>query len=256
MNDIFLIGKRELSSIFKRPFAYTILIIFSVINGYLFYTYTIYYSQHSAQLIPSGYLTNEITIASMILYPFFQNLSFIFLIITPLISMRQIAEEKKSGNWELLCTYPVSHRSIILGKFTGIFFFLVLMLGLTLLYPLALTNYASIEWPIVFTSCLGLVLVIASYSAIGIWASALTENQVIASLISFSVLVAFWSFGWLGQILNPTVAPFFGLFSLLMNLDDFLKGLIGLYHILFYISITAIFLYATELHLDFNRYNA
>jgi len=250
MHDSLIIGQRELSSIFKRPFAYTILILFSLINGYLFYTYTIYYAQHSAHYIQAGRLiAGEISIHAMILYPFYQNLSFLFLIITPLFTMRQLAEEKKSGNWELLCTYPISLRSIVLGKFLGSFSFLSVLLGFTLIYPVALMHYAQIEWPIVLTSWWGLTLLIATGCSVGIWASALTENQVIASLIAFSVLIACWSLSWLGSLLQPEIAPFFNLFSLVINPDYFLRGLPGLFHTLFYIGLTAVFLYAAEMSL-------
>src|SRR5207244_2449476 len=125
----------------------------------------------------------------------FSNFSVIRLLVMRLITMRLFAEERRSGTIELLLTYPVRDGAVLLAKFLAAFALYVLMIALTLLYPAIIWYFAPLEWGPILTGYAGLLLMGATFIAVGVFASSLTENQIVAALVSFLILLTFWLVG-------------------------------------------------------------
>jgi len=121
-----------------------------------------------------------------VLRPLFSNFSVILLLLMPLITMRLFAEERRSGTIELLLTIR-ARRAVLLAKFLAAFALYVLMIALTLLYPAIIWYFAPLEWGPILTGYAGLLLMGATFIAVGVFASSLTENQIVAALVSFLI---------------------------------------------------------------------
>ncbi|HVO29951.1 MAG TPA: ABC transporter permease subunit, partial [bacterium] len=130
-------------------------------------------------------------------------LSFLLLAITPILTMRTLAEENSRGTLELLLTSPVREWDIVLGKFLGALTLYMTLFAITLIFPLILFQVSEPEKGPLFTQYLGLVLSSAAFISVGIFASAITESQVIAAITGYVLLLAFWIIGLFAQIL-PT----------------------------------------------------
>lgn len=171
VQNVLPIFRREIRSYFNSPVAYVVIVVFLVIVGWFF--------------------TNNLflmNIASMRMV--FELVPLVFLFFVPAVTMRLLAEEKKSGTLELLTTKPVRDVEIILGKFLAAWVLLAAALVPTLLYLITLMALGSIDLGPVVAGYLGLLLMGGVYIAIGIFASSLTENQIVAFIISFLIVLA------------------------------------------------------------------
>jgi len=171
LQNIGPIFRRELRSYFNSPVAYVVMVVFLVIIGWFFSS--------------NMFLMN---VASMRIV--FEIVPLIFLFFVPAITMRLLAEEKKSGTLELLTTKPVRDVEIVLGKFFAAWTLLAAALAPTLLYFITLLSLGQIDIGPVVSGYLGLLLMGAVYIAIGIFASSITENQIVAFIVSFLIVLA------------------------------------------------------------------
>src|SRR5213596_3492971 len=180
---------------FTSPVAWVIMAVFIFIAGYFFHSIFSYYARVSMQsaMNPMG---GGLNVTDGVLRPLFSNFSVILLLMMPLITMRLFAEERRSGTIELLLTYPVRDGAVLAGKYLAALVLYALMLALTLLYPGIVVAFARLEWGPVATGYLGLLLMGGTFIAVGLFASALTENQIVASITTFGILLMLWIIGW------------------------------------------------------------
>jgi ABC-2 type transport system permease protein len=169
--NIFTIFRREIRSYFNSPVAYVVIVVFLAITGWFFSS--------------NMFLIN---VASMRIV--FELVPMVFLFFIPAITMRLLAEEKKSGTLELLTTKPVRDVEIVLGKFLAAWVLLAAALAPTFIYFLTLLALGPIDIGPVFAGYLGLFLMGGVYIAIGIFASSVTENQIVAFILSFLIVLA------------------------------------------------------------------
>lgn len=173
--NIRTIFRRELSAYFNSPVAYVVIVVFLAITGW-FFTSTLFLNN-----VASMYMVFESFILRILLIVF-----------APAVTMRLLAEERKSGTFELLATKPVRDAEIVLGKFLAAWSVLAATLLPTLLYLLTLMFLGSIDIGPVVSGYIGLMLVGGVYLAIGVLASSLTENQIVAFIVSFLIIVVFF----------------------------------------------------------------
>src|SRR5437762_11850737 len=180
---------------FTSPVAWVIMAVFLFIAGYFFYSIFSYYARVSMQsaMNPMG---GGLNVTDGVLRPLFSNFSVILLLMMPLITMRLFAEERRSGTIELLLTYPVRDGGVLVAKFLAALALYGAMLVLTLLYPAMLRYFTPLEWGPLLTMYLGLVLMGATFLSIGLFFSSVTENQIVASLATFAMLLLLWSVGF------------------------------------------------------------
>jgi ABC-2 type transport system permease protein len=169
----------------------------------------------------------ELNLNEIVFRPVFYNMAVVLLLVVPILTMRLFAEEKKLKTMELLMTSPVTVTDIVMGKFFAAFAVFAGLLALTAVGPLALAPFAPFRWEPILTAYLGVLLMGGLFLSAGILASSLTENQIIAVILSFGVLLLFWLFAWAGQVFAESVfGKVLTYLSPLDHFDHMVKGLV------------------------------
>ncbi|OLB98025.1 MAG: ABC transporter permease [Candidatus Rokubacteria bacterium 13_1_40CM_68_15] len=239
---------------FTSPIAWVILTIFLFIAGYFFYSIFAFFTLASMQSAMNPAMARDLNVTDSVLRPLFSNVSVILLLLMPLVTMRLFAEERRSGTIELLLTYPVRDGAVLLGKYLAGLTLYAMMLAMTLFYPLLVAYFARVEWGPLATGYLGLLLMGATFLAVGIFASSLTENQIVASIITFGVLLMFWVIGWSSDYLGGTWGRVLSHLSLIEHFDSFAKGVIDTRDVLYYFDFTIVALFLTLRSLEARRW--
>jgi ABC-2 type transport system permease protein len=248
------IFKKEMRLYFTSPIAWVILTIFTLITGYFFYSIFAYYTLASMQSMMNPMMAREMNVTDNVLRPLFSNISVILLLLMPLLTMRLFAEERRSGTIELLLTYPVRDGAVLLGKYLAALAMYGVMLAVTLVYPALVLYFARVEWGVLATGYLGLLLMGATFLAVGLFASSLTENQIVASVITFGVLLIFWVIGWSSDYAGGMWGRILSHISLLEHFDSFAKGVLDTKDILYYVNFTLVALFLTLRSLEARRW--
>lgn len=248
------IFKKEMRLYFTSPIAWVILTIFTIITGYFFYSIFAYYTLASMQSMMNPMMAREMNVTDNVLRPLFSNISVILLLLMPLVTMRLFAEERRSGTIELLLTYPVRDGAVLMGKYLAALAMYGVMLALTLVYPALVLYFARVEWGVLATGYLGLLLMGATFLAVGVFASSLTENQIVASVITFGVLLIFWVIGWSADYAGGLWGRVLSHISLLEHFDSFAKGVLDTKDILYYVNFTIVALFLTLRSLEARRW--
>lgn len=257
MRNTALIFKKEMKSYFSSPVAYVVIAMFMLITGYLFYGLFAYFSTLSfqSQVDPSiARQENLLNVTEGVIRPLFGIISMIMLIMMPLLTMRLFAEEKKSGTIELLLTYPISDIEVLLGKFFACAGILVVMLAFSLVFPGIVMAFGEPEPGPVITGYIGLMLLGASFISLGIFASSLTENQIVAATVSFGVLFLFWMLNMSVAFVGPWAGNFINYISITHHLEAFAKGVIDTEDVIFYLAFCLFFLFLTLRMLESKRW--
>lgn len=249
MNAIFTILKREFKSYFASPIAYIILVVFLVLSGIFFFFYL--ESFIKSQFDPRFQLFREkLNLNEFVIRPYFGTISVVLLFMIPLITMRLIAEERKNFTAELLFTSPVRVSQIVLGKFLASFSLFALMVFLSAIYLIVLKAYGNPDLGPVLSAYLGLFLLGGSLISAGLFASSLTENQIVAAVISFGILLVFWILGASSDAGNSIL----GYVSIINHLDNFTKGVIALRDAVYYLSFIFFGLFLTYIKIESERW--
>lgn len=224
MRKLLAITQRELRSYFDSPVAYIVLVSFLLIAGWI-------------------YFNTLFLVGRADLRPFFApslfSPSMLLVILVPAITMRLIAEERKTGTIELLTTMPIRDAEVILGKFLAALGLIATALVLTLAYPITVAWLGPLDWGPVLSGYLGLLLFSAALLAIGILCSTLTSNQIVAFIIAFIACAALYYVYWLQFFVPAFLAPLFELISVSFHLDNMARGVVDSRNVLYYLSLTA-----------------
>ena len=253
---VWAIYKKELRLYFTSPVAYVLLTVFLLIAGWFFYTIFAFFTQASMQSAMNPQMSRPLNVTESVLGPLFSNVSVILLLMMPLVTMRLFAEERRSGTIELLLTYPVRDGAVLLGKYLGALTLYALMLAGTLLYPVLLIIFrAQPEWGPLASGYLGLLLMGGMFLAVGVFASSLTENQIVAALITWGILIMFWVIGWPADFVGGWLGTVLRHVSVLEHNDAFAKGVIDTKDVLYFVDFTALALFLTTRSLEARRWN-
>jgi gliding motility-associated transport system permease protein len=252
---IWSIVKRELVSYFASPIAYVILAIFTFLSGYFFYVRLQMYNFLSLQYMKyQGYISS-LNVNDYIVKPLYANLAVILLLLIPIITMKSFAEEKRNGTKELLMTSPVTLTDILIGKYISACIVFLAMLMLTFTVPLFLLIYGAPDRGALLTAYIGMSLIGAAMISVGMFASSITENQIVAAVITFGLLLLFWAIGWVSHGVAPGLASFLTYLSLIdVHFQDLLKGIIDTRDIVYYLSVIFFFLFLTHRVLESERW--
>jgi ABC-type uncharacterized transport system involved in gliding motility auxiliary subunit/ABC-type transport system involved in multi-copper enzyme maturation permease subunit len=226
---------KELRSYFGLFLAYAVVAIALSLSGFFFYTDLSFFMLWGGTDLEKG------------LWEFvFHDLRFVLLLLIPALTARTFAEEKKLGTLDLLWTYPVPESQVLLGKFLAAACLLVLILVLTLLYPLALSwYYPAVNWPPLAAGYTGLFLLGLVFISIGLFLSALTDSQAVAAMGTLGVLVLFWSLTWNEQAVNEVLLNTLLQISLFDRFYNFARGAIDTQEITFFLIFVLFFLVLT-----------
>jgi ABC-2 type transport system permease protein len=251
---IWAIFKKEMRLYFTSPVAWVVITIFLLIGGYFFYSIFAFFTQASLQSAMNPQMGRELNVTDSVMRPLFSNISVILLLLMPLVTMRLFAEERRAGTIELLLTYPVRDGAVLAAKYLAAVALYAIMIGLTLLYPAIVVYFARLEWGPVLTGYLGLLLMGATFIAVGVFASSLTENQIVAAISTFGVLLIFWILGWSADYAGGTLGRVLQFLSILEHNDSFSKGVLDTKDILYYVNFTALALFLTLRSLETRRW--
>jgi ABC-2 type transport system permease protein len=227
---------------------------FLLISGYFFASIFAFFNLVSMQSAMNPSMARDLNVTDSVMRPVFSNISVILLLLMPLITMRLFAEERRSGTIELLLTYPVRDGAVLIGKYLAALALYGLMLALTLLYPAIVVYFARLEWGPLLTGYLGLVLMGATFLAVGIFASSLTENQIVASITTFGVLLIFWVIGWSAEYAGGPWGKVLSHLSILEHFDSFAKGILDTKDVIYYLNFTLLALFLTLRSLEARRW--
>jgi len=247
------LAKNELYRLFLSPLAWIILALSQLILAYLFLTHIDYFIQIQAKIsaIPGAPGVTE-----LIAIPLLNNAATLLLLIAPLVTMRLIAEERRNESLPLLLSAPLSTHQIVLGKYLGTFgFFLVLLLMISLM-PLSLSLGSQLDFGLLASGLLGLALLLASFSAIGLYLSSLTKQPTIAAMTTFASLFLLWIIDWAGNTqITAESSNLFSWLSLLRHYQSLLQGQVNSSDIAYYLIVISTFLILTIRRLDTERLN-
>jgi ABC-2 type transport system permease protein len=246
--------KKEMRLYFVSPIAYVVLAIFALIAGWFFYNVFAYFTLISMQAAMNPMMARDLTVTEGVLRPLFQNISVILLFLLPLLTMRLFAEEKRSGTIELLLTYPVRDGEVLLGKYLAALGVFLGMLTLTLVYPALVAWTAQLEWGPLVTGYIGLVLEGAVFLAIGVLISSLTENQIVAGVSTFGILLILWVIGWAADSAGGGLGRVLSHVSITEHFDSFAKGVIDTKDVIYYLDVTVLALFLTLRSLESKRW--
>jgi len=250
------IFRRELMYFFNSPVAYVVITVFILLAGYFFYNLLAYFNLASVQAMQSAAGARGLNLTEGVVRPLFGDLAVILILIMPLLTMRLLSEERKSGTAELLFTFPISDWDAIAGKYLATLTVYTVMLVLTSLYPLLLFKYASPEIGPILTGYVGLFFVGAAYVAMGLFFSSLSDNQMVAGVSTFGCGLIFLIISSIAPFVSPVAGQILGQLSILEHFDSFSKGILNSNDVIYYLCFTAFFLFLSSRVLDSNRWRS
>ena len=243
---IFTIAGRELRSLFLSPLAWSILAVTLFILAYLFLTQIDIYLDLQPRLAA---LAGAPGVADIVVAPLLADAAVILLLITPLITMRVLSEERRNRTLSLLFSAPVSMTEIVIGKYLGILAFFLILLGLLALMPLSLLVGTELDTGKLAAGMLGLTLVIAAFSAIGLYMSSLTEQPTVAAVTTFGLLLLLWIVDLAGDSDirgGSTLAQL----SMQRHFEPLLRGLFNSADVAYYLLVILFFIGFTIRRMD------
>jgi ABC-2 type transport system permease protein len=251
VRNIIAIAHKELRSYFSSPLAYFIIAFFAWPFGGFFYLYVTEFVRQSLQMAAYG---GNMNVNQQVIRGVLQNASVIILFLMPMISMRTYSEEKRSGTIELLLTSPVTDLQIILGKFFGAMGLYLAILLVTAVYVGMLFVIGNPEWRPLIAGYLGLLLMGGAFLSLGLLISSMTDNQIVAGVISFAVFLMLWIVGWFAESAGSTTGDVLRYLSITTHLEDFSKGIIDTSHVIYYLSLITFGLFLTAKSVDSQRW--
>ncbi len=246
---IWVIARREIGAMFCSPLAWILLAVIQTILGYMFLANLDNYFLLQPQLMQ---LENTPGVTDIVITPLMHVAAIILLMIMPRLTMRSIAEEKRNRTLSLLVSAPLSMSEIVLGKFLGLMLFVFILLTMLMLMPLSLYLGTSPDGGKLLSIYLGMLLLLATFTAIGLYLSSLTENQTIAAISTFGVLLMLWIIDWLGGSVSNGQSVLSYL-SLLRHHQSMLEGVFNTSDIAYYLLLIVGFLVLTIRQLDRER---
>jgi ABC-2 type transport system permease protein len=230
---------REIKSFFGSPIGYLVIALFLIGNGLFLWVF-----EGDYNILNTGFAD---------LTPFFTLSPWILIFLIPAVTMRSFSDEKKQGTLELLLTKPISLWEIVNGKFLGAFLLIVMAIIPTFIYVEVIWNLGSPEGNLDLGSTLGsyfgLLFLIAAYSAIGIFTSSISENQIVSFIIAvFLCFFFYFGFEGLGSIL-PSFSSFISYFGMQDHYKSMSRGVIDTRDVIYFISIAVLFLSFTVFNL-------
>ena len=254
MRSAWIIAKRDLGSFFNSPIFYIVTTVFLIIYSFIFFNILNFFSFQSFQAGQFQAMGMNLNLNEMVIEPSLQNMSVILLMIIPIITMRSFADEKKMKTFRLLLSSPVHLREIILGKFLACMIVVAVMILISSYSVGFLFLLGEPEPGPVVTGYLGVLLMAGCFVSVGIFASSLTDNQIVAAVLTFGFSFFMWVIGWGAQAAGSPTGQVLQYLSIVDHLDRFLKGLVDTSDLVYYLSFILFSLFLCHRVLDSNRW--
>jgi ABC-2 type transport system permease protein len=246
MTKVLAIIKREIIAYFSSPLAYIVLTAFLLMQGYIFY-------------VILSYLNNPMTQAMTPMRLFFGGTVFFWLFllfVIPVITMRLVAEERRSGTIEVLLTSPLTELQVIAGKFTAALLFYIVLWLPTVLYTVILDRHSDIDLLPVASGYLGVILIGFLFLGVGTFTSTLTDNQLVAAIMAFAIMILLFSIGLVEQLMlsSSMLRDVLSYANLWTHMDDYAKGIVDTRHVVYELSVGLLFLFLASKSLEVKKW--
>lgn len=232
--------KKELRAYFISPVGYAFMIVFSLISASLLTVEIIYASQVNM----TQFFSN-----------FFTNIIMVFMFLIPLLTMKLFSEERKAKTDQILFTSPVSTTGVVMGKFFAAFAIFSMTVAITFIYVLIINIFSPVDFLLLLGNYIGLFLIGGVFISIGMFISTLTENQIIAAVISFAVMIALLIVHFLKMFVSGFWQKVIDFISFIDRYMAYNQGLLNFSSILFFLSVTALFIYLTVCVIERRRWS-
>jgi ABC-2 type transport system permease protein len=257
MRNVWTIARRELNSYFTSPVAYIVLAMFAVMFGYFFFSAIAFFVEFSSrQQMSGGMGMPPMNINQFVIQPTLGNFSIILLFLSPMITMRLFAEEKRSGTIELLLTSPVRDFDIILGKWLAAMLLYACMLGISMLNLAVVFVLSTPDWQAMAVSYLGLLLMGGTFFALGAFISTLTKNQIVAGALTFGLFLMLYVLNWVNSYSTSVIGKICQYVAIAPHFEQFNKGVIELKDTVYYLSAITLGLFLSKRSLESLRWRA
>ena len=249
MKMILTIASREFKTLFLSPMAWTILAILQFIMAFLFLTQVEAFTTLQPKL---ALIEGAPGLTDIIVPPLFGNAGIILLLVTPLLTMRLISEERRNKTLSLLLSAPVSITDIIFGKYLSILGLMLLIIGLISLMPLSLLSGGALDIGKLLANILALLLLVTAFTATGLFMSCCTDHPTIAAMGTFGILLLLWIIDW-SVGLNDQPSELFEYLSMLRHFQNIQSGLISSVDISYFLLFITTFIALSIRSLDNDR---
>ncbi len=238
MRQIWTIAKKELASFFDSLTAYIIIIVFLSLTGFFSWIFG-----------TDIFLNGQANLKVFFTWSYWTLFFFI-----PAITMKLVAEENRTGTLELLMTKPIDHLQFISGKFLATLILIAITLALTISYYITVANIGNIDHGATICGYIGLLMISAVYISIGIFASSITNNQIVSFILALFIGIFFhWIFGLMGSLLTGFFGEFLDYLSTQSHFESISRGVIDTKDIIYFVSLTGIGLYASIYALEMKK---
>ncbi len=254
MRSAWIIAKRDLGSFFNSPIFYIVTTVFLILYSFIFFNILNFFSLQSFQAGQLQAIGIDLNLNEMVIEPSLQNMSVILLMIIPIITMRSFADEQKMKTFRLLLSSPVHLREIILGKFLACMIVVAVMVLISSYSIGFLFLLGEPEPGPIVTGYLGVLLMAGCFVSVGIFASSLTDNQIVAAVLTFGFSLFMWVIGWGAQATGSTTGQILEFLSIVDHLERFLKGMVDTSDLVYYLSFILFGLFLCHRVLDSNRW--
>lgn len=244
---IYTLAVKEIRLMFLSMQAWVLMAFFLLILTWFFLSRLDAYLELQPQLLQVAHLPG---VTEIIITPVFAIAAVVFLMLTPILTMRLVAEERRNHTLVLLKSSPISMAEIVLGKYLGIMFFICVLISLLVLLSCALLAGGNIDYGLLLSNILGLLLLTASFIALGLYFSCLAGQPVVAAIGTLGFLLLFWIFDWVAD----SVQGWMAYLSLLKHFEQFNYGLIDSLSIVYFTLFIVTFLSLAIRHLDNERF--
>jgi ABC-2 type transport system permease protein len=235
---IVTIASREFKTLFLSPLAWTVLAILQCILAYIFLTQIETFNLIQTELAA---IENGPGLTDIVVTPLFGNAGIILLLVTPLLTMRVICEERRNKTLSLLLSAPVSNADIIIGKYLGILGLLLLMVFLITLMPLSLLIGGELDLGKLFANLLALLLLVTAFAATGLYMSCIADHPTVAAMGTFGILLLLWILDW-STSMKDQRSGLFEYLSILRHFQNLQSGLISSVDVGYFLLFTATFI--------------
>ncbi|MBC7464626.1 MAG: ABC transporter permease subunit [Bdellovibrio sp.] len=256
MKGTLVIYKKELASFFISPLFYFIAFMVTFLLSIMFTITLDKFSFLAANpMMQMGASTQQLNIHYAVFLPHLSMVNLMLIFLVPALSMRLLAEEKKMRTFDLLLTSPVTSTAIILGKFLATLTTLLAMITLSMIYPLVTRQIAEFSWAPTLIAVFGIFLVSAVYAAMDLFASSLTDNALVAFIVSVVFNLGIWFFGAFNESIDSPVAKkIFEHVSLTNHLGGLLEGTFRTNGLVFFLSLIFLFCFLAERVVESSRW--
>jgi ABC-2 type transport system permease protein len=256
MRNTLVIAGKELQGYFVQPVAYVVLTVFLLLAGWFFFALLRQFDEmvQLIQMMGQQQQLQNMNLNTRVIDPLLHDLSIVLVIVMPALTMRVFAEEKRTGTYELLLTAPVRTGEIVAGKFIAAACFTLIMVGLAWIFPLILMVFGNPEVGVMFAGYLALTLLAVTFVAVGLFTSSLTQNQIIAAISSFGLLILLFVISWPAEAGEGVAWALLKYLSLPDHFSTMVRGVIDTSDIVFFLSVTTVALFLTQRSVESARW--